>query len=292
MYNTDDQCCDMKRETPQLFPRAYATMPTPASRQPSHLGSILPGFLLALSLLIPYLPIPKMTSSSSQPSSVPPAADTLCVFCGSSPGNDPIYTRVAEQVGQAIAQQKWRMVYGGGNRGVMGTVAQSVLANGGHVLGVIPSVMASSAPSNHPTESNANGGGGAPVSQEGAGPQKLNTSEIDDSHQLMQTRVVSSMHERKALMAKESQRGFVALPGGFGTFEEVLEMVTWSQLGIHNLPIVVPNVAGFWSPLRQLVTQATQSGFITHAGLELMTFIEQDQVDSQYARPPFPYTTV
>lgn len=227
-----------------------------------------------------------MTSSTSSP---PPAEDTLCVFCGSSPGNDPIYTHVAEQVGQAIAQHTWRMVYGGGNRGIMGTVAQSVLANGGHVLGVIPSVMASSAPSNHPTESKAttsNGGagaGGPPVSQEGAGPQKLNTSEIDNTHELMQTRVVSSMHERKALMAKESHRGFVALPGGFGTFEEVLEMVTWSQLGIHNLPIVVPNVAGFWSPLRQLVTQATQSGFITQAGLELISFVEQDQVDSQYA---------
>lgn len=213
------------------------------------------------------------SSSSQQPAppaarpAAPPAADSLCVFCGSSPGNDPSYTRVATEVGQAIAEQQWRMVYGGGQRGLMGSVAEAVLSAQGHVLGVIPSVMASSAPSNHP------------ISLEGSGS---NASPEVTTHPRLETRVVESMHERKALMARESARGFVGLPGGFGTFEEVLEMVTWSQLGIHNVPIVLPNVNNFWAPLRQLVEQAGQQGFITPAGLQLLHFVEQDDVDAQH----------
>ncbi|CAO1627704.1 unnamed protein product [Sympodiomycopsis kandeliae] len=202
--------------------------------------------------------------------SAPLPSDSLCVFCGSSPGTDPIYTSVAEQVGQAIASHQWRLVYGGGQRGIMGSVAQSTLSSGGHVLGVIPQVMTSSAPSSHPTSANG--------SKEGSGP----TSEVAQ-HDRMETRVVSSMHERKQIMAKESQRGFAGLPGGYGTFEEVLEMVTWSQLGIHNLPIVLPNVNNFWSPLQMLVKQAAETGFITPAGLDLIYFLDPQEVQEQYS---------
>lgn len=156
----------------------------------------------------------------------------------------------------------------------MGILANSTLKNNGKVLGVIPAVMVGNAPSGHPTKS-------APVSQEGAGNVQITPDDVAHN-QLVETRVVSSMHERKALMAKESGRGFVVLPGGYGTFEEVLEMVTWVQLGIHKLPIVLPNVLGFWSPLQQLVQSATKSGFITPKGLDLLYFLEQEEVDQSY----------
>ncbi|PWN28189.1 hypothetical protein BDZ90DRAFT_279311 [Jaminaea rosea] len=197
------------------------------------------------------------------------AADSLCVFCGSSPGNDPAYAQLAGDVGRAIAQNGWRMVYGGGQKGLMGILADSALASNGQVLGVIPSVMTSSAPSGHPTDSSA--------SKEGQGP-----STQVHTHPNMHTEVVSSMHERKALMARESGRGFVGLPGGYGTFEEVLEMVTWSQLGIHNVPIVLPNVRDFWGPLEQLVQSAAKSGFITEKGLDLLYVLHQKEVDAEH----------
>ncbi|CAO1630370.1 unnamed protein product [Parajaminaea phylloscopi] len=202
------------------------------------------------------------------------AAQSLCVFCGSSPGNDPQYQKLAQDVGKAIAQEGWRLVYGGGQKGLMGTVANAALDNSGTVLSVIPSVMTSSAPSGHPTASVA--------SQEGSGPTQLSTDAAGSASTRLETRVVSSMHERKALMAKESGLGFVGLPGGYGTFEEVLEMVTWTQLGIHKLPIVLPNILGFWSPLQTLVQSATQSGFITAKGAELLHFVQPEEVDASF----------
>lgn len=157
-------------------------------------------------------------------------------------------------------------------------LAKSVLDAQGHVLGVIPSVMATE-PSGHPTTQQQ---GNAPaVSNEGSGQSQISPAQVDQQAR-METRVVSTMHERKALMAKESLRGFVGLPGGYGTFEEVLEMVTWSQLGIHNVPIVLPNILGFWSPLQQLVKSASQSGFITSKGLELLYFVEAEEVQQQH----------
>lgn len=153
----------------------------------------------------------------------------------------------------------------------MGILADAALAANGQVLGVIPQVMTSGAPSGHPTDASS-----AP-SKEGHGP-----STQVHQHPRMETQVVSSMHERKALMARESGRGFVGLPGGYGTFEEVLEMVTWSQLGIHNVPIVLPNVRDFWSPLEQLITSAASNGFITEKGLSLIHIVHQKEVDAEH----------
>lgn len=157
----------------------------------------------------------------------------------------------------------------------MGTVASAAIASSGSVLGVIPSVMTTTSPSGHPTA------GSAPTSKEGSGPDQLPLSEVAEHHR-METRVVASMHERKALMAKESHRGFVGLPGGYGTFEEVFEMVTWSQLGIHNLPIVLVDVNQFWSPLQLLVESASKIGFITPQGLQLLHFVKEEDVKARF----------
>ncbi|MEP7074453.1 MAG: TIGR00730 family Rossman fold protein [Acidobacteriota bacterium] len=152
----------------------------------------------------------------------------ICVFCGSSSGTDPVYSRTAAAVGEFLAENGIELVYGGGRVGLMGTVADSVLANGGRVIGVIP--------------------------------EALDKKEI--AHKgLTELHVVTSMHQRKALMAELSD-GFVAMPGGFGTFEEICEIVTWAQLGIHQKPCGLLNVNGFYDPLIELFDRSTGSGFI------------------------------
>jgi CCR4-NOT complex subunit CAF16 len=147
---------------------------------------------------------------------------SVCVFCGSSPGAQPEYIEAANDIGQAIAQtESWRLVYGGGTLGLMGAVSASCLRAGGKVLGVIPKAMTVATPRGHPT-----------TSKEGTGPVLHNP---DDTKLGSATSiVVEDMHTRKRIMAQKSDLGFVALPGGYGTFEEVFEMVTWTQLGIHR----------------------------------------------------------
>ena len=133
----------------------------------------------------------------------------ICVFCGSSHGSNPVYAEAAKNVGGELARRGIGLVYGGGNVGLMGVVADAVLAGGGHVTGVIP--------------------------------EALMAKEVGHRG-LPDLRVVKTMHERKALMA-ELADGFVALPGGFGTLDELLEQLTWSQLGLHDKPIFVVDVA-------------------------------------------------
>ncbi|EST05082.1 ABC transporter-like protein [Kalmanozyma brasiliensis GHG001] len=196
--------------------------------------------------------------------------DSICVFCGSSPGTKPEYMAAAASVGQAIAKHNYRLVYGGGSRGCMSGVSQAVFEAGGHVLGVIPQVMATTKPAGHPGQ-----GVGAQivVSKEGTGPTVLNP-DAGSGH--VETVVVQSMHERKQRMAEESNLGFIGLPGGYGTFEEVMEMVTWTQLGIHRKPMVLLNVNGFYSPLKQQIDLAVEEGFISKAGQQLVSFIDCD----------------
>ncbi|PWN49113.1 hypothetical protein IE53DRAFT_388690 [Violaceomyces palustris] len=202
--------------------------------------------------------------------------DSICVFCGSSPGKNPAYIEAARDLGEAIAKNSWRLVYGGGARGCMSAVSQSVLEQGGQVLGVIPKVMVNK-PNGHP------GGPAATKSQEGSGPELLRPEATSGT---VETILVSSMHERKAKMAAESNLGFVGLPGGYGTFEEVLEMVTWVQLGIHSKPMVLLNINGFWSPLKQQVDLAFEEGFISEAGRNLIAFVDvsADQVEGSGQR--------
>ena len=160
----------------------------------------------------------------------------LCVFCGSSKGGNPAYLAAAKEVGRTLAQRGIGLVYGGGNVGLMGALADAALAAGGHVIGVIP--------------------------------EALLAKEVGHRG-LPDLRVVKSMHERKALMAELSD-GFLALPGGFGTFEEFFEVLTWSQLSFHTKPCGVLNVAGFFDPLLNFLDHAAAEGFVRPAHRELV----------------------
>ncbi len=155
----------------------------------------------------------------------------VAVFCGSSPGNNPVYAEAAAELGTAIAARGLTLVYGGGNVGLMGIVAEAALAAGGRVHGVITEALL-----------------GAEVGHRG----------------ITELEVVATMHERKARMADLAD-GFVALPGGYGTYEELFEVLTWTQLGIHHKPVVVVNVAGFWDPLLAQANHAMAAGFMKPA---------------------------
>jgi len=162
----------------------------------------------------------------------------ICVFCGSSSGGEAIYSETASNVGEFLAAKGIELVYGGGRVGLMGTVADAVLANDGTVIGIIPAA--------------------------------LDKKEI--AHKgLTELHIVDSMHERKAKMAELSD-GFIAMPGGFGTFEEFCEIVTWAQLGIHQKPCGLLNVRGFYDPLIKQFDYSTSSGFVRpeHRGIVLV----------------------
>ena len=152
----------------------------------------------------------------------------VCVFCGSSVGNQPAYREAAEALGALLAGRGIGLVYGGGNVGLMGVIADAVMAKGGQAIGVIP--------------------------------QSLADREIAATG-ITELRVVDSMHTRKAMMADLSD-AFIAMPGGVGTFEEFFEVVTWTQLGLHRKPCGLLNVNGFYAPLAAFIDQATNEGFI------------------------------
>jgi uncharacterized protein (TIGR00730 family) len=161
----------------------------------------------------------------------------ICVFCGSSAGSRPEYARAAQSLGKLMAEKGLTIVYGAGNVGLMGVLADSALAAGGKVIGVIP--------------------------------QFLVDKEL--AHQgLTQLRVVGTMHERKALMAELSD-AFIALPGGLGTFEELCEALTWSQLGIHLKPCGALNVLGYFDHLGALLDHAVSEGFVRSEHRALLT---------------------
>lgn len=164
-----------------------------------------------------------------------PELNSICVFCGSSPGVDHGFLAAAEEVGRLLASQGRRLVYGGGRIGLMGAVADAALAEGGEVIGVIPQSL---------------------IEKEVA---HLGLSDL---------RVVSSMHERKATMAELSD-GFIALPGGIGTLEEFFEIWTWGQLGLHRKPFGLLNVAGFFDPLLAFLDQLADQRFLRpeHRGM-------------------------
>lgn len=152
----------------------------------------------------------------------------LCVFCGSNPGHRKVFSEAAVELGIELVNRKIDLVYGGGSVGLMGLISQKVYDGGCHVLGVIPKALV-------PLE----------ISGETVG----------------EVRIVSDMHERKAEMAREAD-AFIALPGGYGTMEEVLEMITWSQLGIHKKPVGLLNVDGYYNSLLALFDNGVEEGFI------------------------------
>lgn len=165
---------------------------------------------------------------------------TVCVYCGSGFGGDPAFRQAAEALGTALAAAGLGLVYGGGDVGLMGTVARAVLAGGGHVTGIIPDFL------------------------------KSREHMLDA---IQETVVVGDMHTRKRLMFERSD-AFVALPGGIGTLEELVEQLTWAQLGRHAKPILLVEVAGFWKPLLTLFDHMRAHGFIRE-GLDLSYLVAE-----------------
>ena len=161
---------------------------------------------------------------------------SVCVFCGSNPGTRPEYRASAEATGELLARSGVRLVFGGGAIGLMGAVAAAAMRAGGEVVGVIPAAL---------------------------DRREIANRAVTELH------IVDTMHERKAMMAELSD-GFLALPGGLGTYEELFEVWTWAQLGIHAKPIGLLNVAGFYDPLLTFLASAAGEGFLRPEHLDLL----------------------
>jgi len=167
----------------------------------------------------------------------------VCVYCGSSAGVDPTFAAAARALGKILAENRIRLVYGGGSVGMMGALAGSVLSHGGSVTGIIPDFL------------------------------------VDKEHMLAGAQeivVTRDMHERKRVMFERAD-AFVALPGGVGTLEELIEQLTWAQLGRHRKPILLANIAGFWDPLCDLLDHMKALGFIHSANR--LNYLIADKVE-------------
>ncbi len=168
----------------------------------------------------------------------------ICVFCGSSRGSDPCHAEAARQVGQTLAEMGLGLVYGGGGIGLMGEVANACLSAGGPVIGVIPKPLAQKE-----------------IAHEG----------------LTELHVVEGMHERKALMTTLAS-AFLTLPGGIGTLEEFFEILTWAALGLHNKPIGILNIEGYFDPLLTLLEHARDLGFVRPENLAVLRVSKNPQL--------------
>ncbi|KAI5596765.1 hypothetical protein POPTR_002G024000v4 [Populus trichocarpa] len=160
----------------------------------------------------------------------------VCVFCGSSPGKNPNYQHAAVQLGKQLVERNIDLVYGGGSIGLMGLISQAVYDGGRHVLGVIPKTLM---------------------------PREITGETVGE------VRAVSGMHQRKAEMARQAD-AFIALPGGYGTLEELLEVITWAQLGIHDKPVGLLNVDGYYNSLLSFIDKAVDEGFVTPAARHII----------------------
>jgi uncharacterized protein (TIGR00730 family) len=181
--------------------------------------------------------------------------DSVCVYCGSGFGANPRHRAAAQRLGELLGRNGIQLVYGGGRVGLMGVVAEAVLAQGGRVIGVIP--------------------------------EHLQTKEVGHLG-LTELRVVPNMHERKELMFQLSD-GFVILPGGFGTLDEAFEMITWRQLRLHDKPIILLDNDGYWTPLVRLNEHIVKEGFARPEALRLYTVVpDVDAVIPALRRAPAP----
>ncbi|KAI5353726.1 PREDICTED: cytokinin riboside 5'-monophosphate [Prunus dulcis] len=167
----------------------------------------------------------------------------ICVFCGSSPGKNPSYQLAAIQLGKQLVERNIDLVYGGGSIGLMGQVSQAVYDGGRHVLGVIPRTLM---------------------------PREITGEPVGE------VRAVSGMHQRKAEMARQAD-AFIALPGGYGTLEELLEVITWAQLGIHDKPVGLLNVDGYYNSLLSFIDKAVDEGFIDPAARHIIVSAQTAQ---------------
>lgn len=173
-----------------------------------------------------------------------PLIRSICVFCGSSLGNEPVFAEAAENLGRAMARAGVKLVYGGGNHGLMGIVARTVLAEGGYVTGIIPGFL------------------------------RAKESMVQGAQEMI---VTTDMHERKRLMFEKAD-AFVALPGGIGTLEELVEQLTWSQLGQHDKPILIADIGGFWKPLLVLFAHMRATEFV-RSSLEVHYLVSEQVKD-------------
>lgn len=169
---------------------------------------------------------------------------SICVYCGSSDQIDPVYLEAATRMGQAIAQRGLELWYGAGSTGLMGALADSVLQAGGAVVGVIPAMFHN--------------------------PQLAHLG-------LTRLEVVDSMHQRKQRLAEQAD-GFVAMPGGYGTFEEFFEILTWAQIGLHSKPVGLLNAGGYFDPLLAMVEHARKQGFIYDEHRALFTCRDEPEM--------------
>jgi|SRR5579871_1327316 len=174
----------------------------------------------------------------------PSLVRNVCVYCGSGSGSDPAFADAADALGRALAEAEIGLVYGGGGEGLMGRVARATLAAGGRVTGIIPSFLIRK---EHP---------------------------LAEAQELL---VVETMHERKQAMFERAD-AFVALPGGVGTLEELVEQMTWAQLDRHTKPILIADVSGFWRPLLALFAHMNNEGFIRR-GLDLRYLVAEKVTD-------------
>lgn len=175
---------------------------------------------------------------------------SIGIFCGANHGTNPVYREAAAALGQLMGKQSIALVYGGGNVGLMGTIADAVLAEGGKAVGVIP--------------------------------QSLLDREV--AHKgLTELHVVQTMHERKAMMAARSD-AFIAMPGGFGTFDEICEIITWNQLGIIRKPVAFFNVNGYWDKFLEMVDHTVTEGFVKYDQRENLIVEEDAEVLLQKIR--------
>ena len=173
---------------------------------------------------------------------------SICVYCGSQPGNDQTFVNAAETVGKSLGKAQVRLIYGGGTTGIMGAVSRAALENGGQVTGIIPKFL----------------------TEHERAPKEHRPGQ--------ETIVTENMHERKRNMFELSD-AFLALPGGIGTLEEVIEIMTWAQLGQHSKPVGFLNVKGFWDPLLDLFAHMKESGFIhTHNRVQPVIIEDPEEV--------------
>jgi len=169
---------------------------------------------------------------------------SICVYCGSRPGRDPEYMAAGRALGRSIAAHGLRLVYGGGTKGIMGAVASGVLSAGGQVTGIIPEFLVDMEATRH------------------------------SLGQLNELIITEDMHQRKHKMFERAD-AFVTLPGGIGTLEEIVEIMTWGQLGQHEKPMVFANVNGFWAPMLELLNHMRQEGFV-HTGHKVQPLVIDD----------------
>lgn len=172
---------------------------------------------------------------------------SVCVYCGSQPGRSSSYVEAGRALGRSMAENHLQLIYGGGTRGIMGAVASGVLSAGGRVTGIIPEFLIDMEATRH------------------------------SLGQLSELIVTPDMHARKHKMFERAD-AFVTLPGGIGTLEEIVEIMTWAQLGRHRKPMVFANIGGFWDPMLKLIRHMADEGFIHHA--DLVQPIVVDEADA------------